>query len=88
MLGEGKFYLALGLESMSQGAFIVEGAKSVTKLDTVDKLMKNWGEAQALGVKVIDSIDEGLNDPIRKINMAMTGEVVAQRYGLKKAELR
>jgi acetyl-CoA C-acetyltransferase len=87
MIGEGKFYLALGLESMSQGPFIVEGAKSVTKLDTVDKLMKNWGEAQALGVKVIDSIDEGLNDPIRKINMAMTGEVVAQRYGLKKAEL-
>ena len=49
--------------------------------------MKNWGEAQALGVKVIDSIDEGLNDPIRKINMAMTGEVVAQRYGLKKLNL-
>jgi acetyl-CoA C-acetyltransferase len=87
MIGEGNFYLALGLESMSQGPFIIEGAKENTKTDTVDKLMKNWADAQSLGVKVLDSIDEGLNDPIRKLNMAMTGEVVAQRYGLKKKEL-
>lgn len=87
MLGEGSLYLVLGLESMSQGPFIVEGAKNVTKLDTVDKLMKNWAEAPGLGVKVLDSIDEGLNDPIRNLNMAMTGEVVAQMFGLKKKEL-
>ncbi|MBE7410970.1 MAG: thiolase family protein [Leptospiraceae bacterium] len=87
MIGEGDLYLSLGLESMSQGPFIIEGAKENSKTATVDKLMTNWADAPSLGVKVIDSIDEGLNDPIRKMNMAMTGEIAAQNYNLTKKEL-
>ncbi|HMV81222.1 MAG TPA: thiolase family protein [Leptospiraceae bacterium] len=87
MIGEGDFYLALGMETMSQGPFIIEGAKENSKTATVDKLMANWADAPALGVKVYDSIDEGLNDPIRKLNMAMTGELAAQNYDLTKKEL-
>jgi acetyl-CoA C-acetyltransferase len=87
IIGEGDLYLALGLESMSQGPFIIEGAKENSKTSTVDKLQQNWGEALSLGVKVIDSIDEGLNDPIRKMNMAMTGEIAAQNYDLTKKDL-
>lgn len=87
MLGEGNFYLALGLESMSLSPFVIDGAKGNPKTSTVEKLMQNWSEAPGLGVTVYDTIDEGLNDPIRKLNMAMTGEVVVQRYGLKKVAL-
>lgn len=87
MIGEGKFFLALGEESMSQGPLVIEGAKDKAKFATVDKLKANWASAIEAGVDVIDSIDEGLNDPIRKINMAATGEVVAQKYGLTKKEL-
>jgi acetyl-CoA C-acetyltransferase len=87
MIGEGDFYLALGMESMSQGALVLTGAKKHPKTSTAEKINTNWTEAQEHGVKVIDSIDEGLNDPIRNLNMAMTGEVVAQIYGLKKKDL-
>ncbi|MCE9499857.1 MAG: thiolase family protein [Leptospira sp.] len=87
MIGEGEMYLSLGLESMSQGPFVIEGAKGQTKTATVEKLMTNWADAPGLGVKVIDSIDEGLNDPIRKMNMAMTGEIAAQNYDLRKKDL-
>ncbi|MCB1190861.1 MAG: thiolase family protein [Leptospiraceae bacterium] len=87
MIGEGKFYLAMGMESMSQGPFVIEGAKGNSKTATVEKLKANWANALEMGVDVIDSIDEGLNDPIRKLNMAATGEVVAQKYGLTKKEL-
>lgn len=87
IIGEGDLYLALGLESMSQGPFIIEGAKENSKTSTVEKLQQNWGEALSMGVRVIDSIDEGLNDPIRKMNMAMTGEIAAQNYNLTKKEL-
>ncbi|WCL47900.1 thiolase family protein [Leptospira sp. GIMC2001] len=87
LIGEGDFYLALGMESMSQGALIVTGAKQSPKTSTAEKINANWAEVQALGLKVVDSIDEGLNDPIRQLNMAMTGEVVAQNSQLKKKDL-
>jgi acetyl-CoA C-acetyltransferase len=86
MIGEGDVYLALGMESMSQGPIILEGAKENNKTATVEKLKANWAEALN-SVNVIDSIDEGLNDPIRKMNMAMTGEIAAQNYDLTKKEL-
>ncbi|MDX1957435.1 MAG: thiolase family protein [Leptospiraceae bacterium] len=87
MIGEGEFYLAIGQESMSQSPFIIEGAKENSKTASVDKLIANWNDAPALGVKVIDSIEEGLTDPIRKMNMAMTGEIAAQNYNLTKKDL-
>lgn len=87
LVGEGDFYLALGMESMSQGALILTGAKKHPKTSTAEKINGNWAEAPEHGVKVVDSIDEGLNDPIRNLNMAMTGEVVAQRYSLTKKDL-
>lgn len=87
IIGEGKMYLALGIESMSTAPFVLEGVKTSPKNSTVDKIIANWNEMPALGIKVLDSIEEGLNDPIRKMNMAMTGEVVVQKYGLIKKEL-
>jgi acetyl-CoA C-acetyltransferase len=87
MIGEGELYLAIGQDSMSQGPFVLEKAKENPKLATIDKLKNNWGEALNLGVNVIDTIDEGLTDPIRKINMAATGEIAAQNYDLTKKDL-
>ncbi|MEM7181451.1 MAG: thiolase family protein [Spirochaetota bacterium] len=87
MIGEGKLYLTLGMETMSQGPLTLEHAKGNPKLATVDKIKKNWDKALEMGVQVVDPVDEGLNDPIRKINMAMTGEVAAQNYKLSKKDL-
>ncbi|MCB1179255.1 MAG: thiolase family protein, partial [Leptospiraceae bacterium] len=87
MIGEGTVYLAIGQDSMSQGPFVIEKAKENTKLATLDKLKKNWSEALDMGIDVIDTIDEGLTDPARKINMAATGEIAAQNYDLTKKDL-
>jgi acetyl-CoA C-acetyltransferase len=87
LLGEGDFYLALGIESMSQAPIILTNTTKSPKTGSIDKIKANWAELPNLGVDVVDSIDEGLNDPIRKLNMAMTGEVVAQNYDLKKKDL-
>ncbi|MCB1160219.1 MAG: thiolase family protein [Leptospiraceae bacterium] len=87
MIGEGKLYLALGMETMSQGPFTLENAKNNSKLATVDKIKKSWANVLEMGVEVIDPVDQGLIDPIRNINMAETGEIAAQNYKLTKKDL-
>jgi acetyl-CoA C-acetyltransferase len=87
MIGEGDLYLALGMESMSNGPFTLENAKTNSKLSSVDKVKKNLASLVEMGVNIIDPVDEGLNDPIRKMNMAETGEIAAQNYGLSKKDL-
>ncbi len=87
MIGEGDFYLVVGQDSMSQGPFFLEGAKQKPKFATLEKLIANWAEIPNSDIKIIDSIEEGLTDPIRKINMAMTAEIAAQNYGLTKKDL-
>ena len=82
--GEGTFFLVLGLESMSRYHFYLDGVKNNSKTSTVEKLKSNWSDALSFGIDVIDSMEEGLSDPIRKLNMAMTGEVAAQNYSLDK----
>jgi acetyl-CoA C-acetyltransferase len=87
MIGEGDFYLAIGMESMSNGPFTLENAKTNSKLASVDKIKKNLANLLEMGVNIIDPVDEGLNDPIRKMNMAETGEIAAQNYDLTKKDL-
>lgn len=87
MIGEGKLYLALGMETMSQGPFTLENAKNNPKLATVPKVEKNLANLLDMGVNIIDPVDQGLIDPIRDINMAETGEIAAQNYKLTKKEL-
>jgi len=84
--GEGELYAVVGLESMSRFGFYLKGTDQA-KFSSVDKLKKNWNEALEGGVDIVDSVEEGLTDPIRHLNMAMTGEVAAQNYALKKADL-
>lgn len=87
MIGEGKLYLALGMETMSQGPFTLENAKNNSKLASVDKIKKNLANLVEMGVNIVDPVDQGLIDPIREINMAETGEIAAQNYKLTKKEL-
>ncbi len=86
MIGEGEVYLAIGQDSMSGGPFVIEKAKTNTKLATLEKLKANWTDA-INHIELIDSVEEGLTDPIRKINMAATGEIAAQNYDLTKKDL-
>jgi len=85
--GEAGVVLALGLENMSRYSFYLSGVKGNSKFTTVEKLKASWQDALSLGVDVVDSVEEGLNDPIRNLNMAMTGEVAAQNYDLDKKTL-
>ncbi|MBL8020265.1 MAG: thiolase family protein [Leptospirales bacterium] len=87
LIGEGSVYLVSGLESMSRIPIYLKGARENSKTATVDKLKANWAEALAAGVDAVDGVEEGLTDPIRNLNMAMTAEVAAQNYGLTKDTL-
>jgi acetyl-CoA C-acetyltransferase len=87
MTGEATFVLALGMENMSLYHFYLQGAKGNPKSSTVEKIKANWPDLLSMGVDVIDSLEEGLTDPVRLLNMAMTGEVAAQNYDLDKKTL-
>ena len=87
LAGEGDLYIAGGTESMSQCPFILQGSRDMKPMRSLDALKKNWGTLlQDQSVAVVDSIEEGLTDPVKKINMAGTAEVVAQIYGIGRAE--
>ncbi|MCB1320609.1 MAG: thiolase family protein, partial [Leptospiraceae bacterium] len=77
-----------GQESMTNFNYYIDGAKKVSKTASLDKLMKVWDQIpQMEEVKVVDSVMEGLTDPVRNAMMIETGEVVAQKLGLTKSDL-
>jgi acetyl-CoA C-acetyltransferase len=81
LAGEGDLYLAGGTESMSQMPYTFEGNRSQKPLRSLETLKANWTTIlQQGGVGLADSIEEGLTDPVRHVNMAGTAEIVAQMY--------
>jgi acetyl-CoA C-acetyltransferase len=83
LAGEGDVYLAGGTESMSRMPYIFEGSRDMKPLRSLDTVKNNWATLlQQGGVGLVDSIEEGLTDPVRNVNMAGTAEIVAQMYGV------
>ncbi|MDH5716803.1 MAG: thiolase family protein [Spirochaetia bacterium] len=88
LLGECDTALVLGIESMSNMPIYLDGAKHNSKTATVQKLKTNWNEVPQLeDVKPVDSVEEGLTDPVRDAIMFETAEVVSQKLGLSKKSL-
>jgi len=88
LLGESSVALAVGLESMSNMPLYLCNAQKNAKTANLDKINKNWAEIPTLDdVKIVNSVDEGLVDPVRGANMAETAEVVSQSLGLSKKNL-
>lgn len=83
LAGEGQLYVAGGTECMSRLPYTIEGSRASKPLRSISVVKEKWGELPQQGeVTVVDSMEEGLTDPVKKINMAGTAEVCAQMYGI------
>jgi len=83
VMGEGDVYIAGGTESMSSFPYAIRGDRSMKELRSLDMVRANWSSLlDHEGINVVDCIEEGLNDPIRNLNMAATAEVCAQLYSI------
>ncbi|MBI5625416.1 MAG: thiolase family protein [Elusimicrobia bacterium] len=83
LTGEGELYVAGGTECMSRMPFTIEGSRSAKELRSLDVVKAKWtGLLESPQVRVVDSMEEGLTDPVKKINMAATAEVCSQMLGI------
>jgi acetyl-CoA C-acetyltransferase len=83
VMGEGELYLAGGTESMSTFPYAIRGSRASKFLRSMETLRANWaGLPDSPDVVITDTTEEGLTDPIEKINMAATAEICAQMYSI------
>ncbi len=83
LAGEGELYIAGGTECMSRLPYTIEGNRSMKELRSLATVKEKWGTLlQSEQVALVDAMEEGLTDPVKKINMAGTAEVCAQIYGI------
>lgn len=86
-MGEGEIFLAGGTESMSQMPYTIRGDRSLKGIRTIEDIKKNWDHLLEIeGVELEDCMLEGLIDPIKKINMAATAELLAQIHKISREE--
>jgi acetyl-CoA C-acetyltransferase len=83
VMGEGDLYIAGGTESMSSFPYAIRGDRSMKELRSLDNVRSQWAHLlDHEGIGVVDCIEEGLNDPVKNLNMAATAEVCAQMYSI------
>jgi len=83
LLGEGRLYIAGGTESMSRLPYVIDGNRAAKSLRSLETLRAKWGEILASPeATLVDSVEQGLMDPVEKINMAGTAEVCAQMFSI------
>lgn len=86
IMGEGDLYIAAGTESMSNFPYAIRGDRSMKELRSLDTVRANWPSLlEHEGIGIVDCIEEGLNDPVKNLNMAATAEVCAQMYSIDRA---
>lgn len=87
LTGEGELYIAGGTESMSSFPYTIRGDRSMKELRSLDVVKKNLPEIiNNPNIFFTDCIEEGLNDPIKNINMAATAELCAQAFEISREE--
>lgn len=87
MAGEGEVYLAGGVEVMSRMPYSIDGSRAAKPLRSLSVVKEKWGELlSSPDVAVVDAMEQGLTDPVKHINMAVTAEVCAQIYGVGRLE--
>lgn len=87
VMGEGDLYLAGGVESMSMFPYAIRGSRAHKLLRNLEAVKANWaGLWDAKDLFITDTTEEGLTDPIEKINMAATAEICAQMYSVSRQE--
>lgn len=86
MSGEGEIYIAGGTESMSNFPYAIRGPRSHKALRSLQTLKAQWADVPHLpDVVLTDTTEEGLTDPLEKINMAATAELCAQTFEVSRA---
>ncbi len=87
MAGEGEVYIAGGVEVMSRMPYSIDGARSAKPLRSLAVVKEKWADLlTSPDVQVVDAMEQGLTDPVKHINMAVTAEVCAQIYGVGRLE--
>ncbi len=87
LAGEGEVYIAGGTEVMSRMPYIIAGSRAQKELRSLDTLKAKWGTLlESQTVAVVDTMEKGLTDPVKNINMAGTAEVCAQMYGVAREQ--
>ena len=87
ILGEGELYIAGGTESMSTFPYAIRGPRSVKALRSMDMVKAEWANLwNNPEVEITDTMEEGLIDPVKHLNMAATAEVVAQMFGITREQ--
>lgn len=87
IMGEGDLYIAGGTESMSTFPYNIRGSRESKSLRSLDTVKAKWNELwNDPEVAIKDSMEEGLNDPVKNLNMAATAEVCAQMFGVSREE--
>ncbi len=87
VMGEGQLYLAGGTESMSTFPYAIRGSRANKMLRSIDAIKTNWSDIPGMeDICLTDTTEEGLTDPIEKINMAATAEICAQIYSVSREE--
>lgn len=85
LAGEGELYIAGGAESMSRMPYNLVGHRGQKELRSMQTVKASWATlADNPAVAVVDSIEQGLTDPVKNINMAGTAEVLAQMYDISR----
>jgi len=86
LAGEGELYLAGGVESMSRLPYSISGTRAAKPLRSLDTVRNQWPTLlSSPDVEIVDSMERGLTDPVKRINMAGTAEVCAQIYGISRS---
>jgi acetyl-CoA acetyltransferase family protein len=87
VMGEGELYIAGGTESMSTFPYAIRGPRSVKALRSLQTLKEEWPNLwENPELQITDTMEEGLTDPIKHLNMAATAEVCAQMYGITREQ--
>ena len=87
VMGEGELYIAGGTESMSTFPYAIRGPRALKSLRSLEAVKANWNSLpQDPEVSLCDTIEEGLTDPVKHLNMAATAEVCAQMYSVTRKE--
>lgn len=83
-LGEGEIFLVIGQESQTHIPFIIRNARTSSKTNSVAKLQKTLPDNLPEGIEIRDSLEDGLGDRPVSVGMAVTAEILAQKFKLKR----
>ncbi|MFH1380326.1 MAG: thiolase family protein [bacterium] len=87
LTGEGELYIAGGTESMSNFPYTIRGDRSLKELRSINTLKENLAAIDTNpNISLIDCMEEGLNDPVKNINMAASAELCAQAFNISREE--